>query len=113
TANVDSGLDKRTVVGPPGAQMRVVIIVLAHVELFGRVIDHQSKLHPCSPCIKACWALFTYSGLTAEFDVRAMRKSTLLASRGIPWRHSKIPHRSDTRIQCHSDDHKKERRPGS
>jgi len=33
-----------------------------------------------------------------------------LASHGTPWRHSRIPHRCDTRKQCRSGDHKRERR---
>jgi len=33
-----------------------------------------------------------------------------LASHGTPWRHSKIPHRCDTRRHGRSDDHKRGRR---
>src|SRR5580700_2016518 len=35
SADVDTGLDKRLVVSPPGAEMRIVIVVFPHGKLFG------------------------------------------------------------------------------
>src|SRR6266567_3728317 len=44
------------------------------------------------------------------FSVAGRAKFRPLASHGTPWRHSKIPHRCDTRKQCRSGDHKRGRR---
>src|SRR5262249_24602522 len=48
-ADVNSGLYKRLVVSPPGAEMGMVIVIVPHRKLFRCMVDHQSKLHSFSP----------------------------------------------------------------
>src|SRR5213080_1714371 len=55
--DVHSGIDERPVVSPPSAEMRIAIVVLAHVKLFGCMVDHQSKLHQFSPMAQFSLAL--------------------------------------------------------
>src|SRR5215472_17234281 len=48
-SDVNAGLDQSLVISAPSSKMRMGVIVLPHLKLFGRMVDHQSELHLLSP----------------------------------------------------------------